>query len=381
MRKNAKEQVPASPSVACLKEIVLDSCRDLPLHAQLRMALERLIEERFEHESRFYSESQLISNLGVSQGTVRRALSELALRGVLEKRQARRTIVRKLPPEVAMRHLAVFLPDYSSPNVMKFLSHLNAKCMDRGVRMQPYYTHRGEHLLRAYDNLNFPARQGGVVLLENSPRATTELAAALGDKGYSCVVIDTLIEEPNYKYVGVSNASLVEIGLEYLTGLGHRRIALLVNEPEEKLTVQERIAAFEAWTTSRGGDLSTRIVHAGTQLWDDAYAAAQAAMPEVMAEPQPPTAIFAISDIGALAAINWLQQKGIRVPEEVSVMGTDGTDLGGMVHPTLTTLSSPVAEMIDAVFELLAEKEAKGRMVKFEPTLVARESTAPPRDR
>ena len=67
--------------------------------------------------------------LGVSQGTIRRALADLAARGLLEKRQARCTIVKKLSGLSGFFNLAVFLPDYSSPNAARFLGQLNgAKC-------------------------------------------------------------------------------------------------------------------------------------------------------------------------------------------------------------------------------------------------------------
>ncbi len=337
-----------------------------------------MIDDRFADQSRFYSESQLIGNLSVSQGTVRRALADLAVRGVLEKRQARCTIVRKKSAVTEFRHLAVFVPDYSSPNVAKFLGHLNAECLNRRMHMQPIYTQRGERLLTAYENLSFAAHEGGVVLLENSPRATKELAAAITDKGYDCVVIDALIQSVTFKSVSISNQSIVHLGLDHLVGLGHRCISLLVNEPEEKESVQERTAAFESWVAGSTVSLVPRIVHSGARLWDDPYAAAQAAMPEVMKGPNRPTAIFAVSDIGAIGAIKWLRENGYRVPEDVSVMGTDGLDLGAMIHPTLTTLARPMEEMTMAVFQLLSERHPAVRNLTFEPALLKRESTAAP---
>jgi len=366
------------PSTDVLRDIVLDNARDLPLHAQVRTALERLIQEHFDNDSRFFSESQLIQCLGVSQGTIRRALADLAAKGLLEKRQARCTIVKKLSGLSGFFNLAVFLPDYSSPNAGRFLGHLNGECLNRGVAMQPIYTHRGERLLKAYDNLRFGPHEGGIVLLENSQRATTELAAALGDKGYECVVIDTIVRGDSHKFVGVSNDAIMEIGLKHLYELGHRNIALLITEPEEKESVQERIKAFERWSTQFPEHVRSRIVHTGMHLWDDAYSAAQKSMDEVMDAADRPTAVFAVSDVGALGAIKSLQQKGYRIPEDVSVIGTDGLDLGNIIHPPLTTLSCPVQEMTQAVFHLLTDKSARPAHMTFRPTLLRRESTASP---
>ena len=368
----------AEPTTNYLREIVLDSNRDLPLHAQLRKALEQLIIEHFDDQSRFYSESQLISNLRVSQGTVRRALADLASRGMLEKRQARCTLVCKQSPSVSMRNLAVFLPDYTSQSVAKLLSHFNAECQNRGIRMQPIYTHRGERLIKAYNNLNFSPQEGGVVLLGNSPRATVELEAALGEKGYDCVVVGTVIKGSTGKFVGGSSDSIMKLGLRHLVDLGHRRIALMVNEPAELESIQERIRAFQAWVSASEQTLTTRVINAGAQLWDDAYEFAKKAMEEVMKSGEPPTAIFAVSDVGALGVIHWLQQRGYRVPLDISVMGIGGIKLGTMVHPTLTTIEAPAEEFTKGIFRLLTDPENSVRKLLLPPRLIARDSTAGP---
>lgn len=367
----------AAPSPKFLQDIVLDSNRDLPLHAQLRTALQRLIEERFLDNGKFYSESQLISSLKISQGTVRRALTDLAHQGLLEKHQARSTVVRKHSTVSSIKNLSVFLPDYSSQNGARFLSSISEECLNRGINVHPIYTHRGEHLLKAYDSLKFAAHEGWVMLLENSPRATTELAAALQGKGYNYVVIDTLTTGTSNKFVGTSNRAMMEIGLAHLVDLGHRRITLLVNEPEEKESVQQRIAAFQSWSSRCVEPLVARVAYSGTQLWDDAYVAAQKVMKEIMTGGEPPTAILAISDVGALGAIRWLQQQGLRVPEDISVMGTDGLALGEIVHPALTTLACPVKEITAAAFHLLSG-DRESRELIFQPKLLVRDSTSRP---
>jgi len=363
--------------MALLREIILDNDRDLPLHAQLRTSLERLIEKHFQDEGRFYSESQLIQELGVSQGTVRRALADLAHQGLLTKRPARGTLVRKPLQPTGLRHLAVFLPDYSSATVATFLTLLNAECLNRNISLAPIYTHKGERLLKAYSNLNFSPKEGSVVLLENSPRATQELTAVLEEKGYDCVIIGTLLRENASKFVGGCNQTLIEIGLEHLYELGHRRITLLVNEPEEKENVLERIRAFREVVTRYGGEIDGEVFSCHTQIWDDSYALVTPAMERIMRQPDPPTAIFGVSDVGALAAIKWLQVHDYRIPEEISVMGADGIDAGAMIHPSLTTTMHPHAEMTRAVFDLLSERQNHLSKLFLKPTLLVRESTGP----
>jgi LacI family transcriptional regulator len=367
------------PKLGHLRGIVLDNQRDMPLHAQLRTSLERLIKDNFEDQARFYSESQLIEALGVSQGTVRRALSDLSHQGILEKISARGTVVRKGGVEEGLKHLAVFLPDYSSSTVALFLTLLNAECMNRNITLIPIYTHKGERLLKAYSNLKFGPKEGSVVLLENSPRATIELTGALEEKGYDCVVIGTLLRDSTYKFVGGCNQTVMELGFRHLEELGHRNIVLLVNEPEEKENVQERIKAFEACARNSKYGMKARVVSCQAELWDDSYAIVETVMEEIVSGKDRPTAIFGVSDSGALAALKWLQRNGISVPDEISVMGADGVEMGAMIHPSLSTVHHPHEEMTQAVFDLLTEKETSVRKMFLRPTLEVRESTGVPR--
>ncbi|PTY03503.1 hypothetical protein DB346_06400 [Verrucomicrobia bacterium LW23] len=368
----------ALPSSELLRGIVLDDSRDLPLHAQLRGSLQRLILESFEDDNRFYSETQLVQHLGVSQGTVRRALADLATAGLLEKRPARGTLVRKASQNVKLKNLAVFLPDYSSPNVARVLTGLNKECLERGIALQPLYTHRGEQLSRAYEQLRFRPQEGAVILLSNSPAATTELVAALQDKSYDCVTIDTQLPDLPQHFVGVDISIGNELGLNHLRALGHRRIALLVNEPEEQENVRQRIRAFEAYAAAHP-EIQPSIWHGGIHLWESA-GAVESVMEQLWNSPERPTAIFAMSDIGALGATRWLQGRGVDVPGDISVLGFDGGNLGTLVHPALSTVEQPFEEMArTAIGILFAERSVKPKQVFLPPQLVVRESTSAPR--
>jgi LacI family transcriptional regulator len=365
------------PSGDLLREIVLDYTREMPLHAQLKTSLRRLIQDSFEDTSRFFSESQLVDHLRISQGTVRRALTDLAADGMLEKRPAKGTIVRKGAKEAGLRNLAIFLPEYFSSNITEVLTRINVECLKRQIHLQPLFTHKGESLLRAYKQLQFPPQDGAVVLLANSPMATAELMAALRDKGYDSITVDTLLDDPQQKFVGVDNKVGIAMGLDHLTSLGHRSIALLVNEPEALENIQERIAAFENYHRNNGLRLDAKVFRAGTHMWENSAAAALNVM-EVIWETKPrPTAIFAVSDSGAIPAIQWLLRRKIKVPEEVSVLGFDGSDFGAKIHPSLSTVANPFQAFSDAVFDLLDRKPTVDSRVFISPTLVVRESTGP----
>jgi len=97
---------------------------------------------------------------------------------------------------------------------------------------------------------------------------------------------------------------------------------------------------------------------------------------------EPPTAIFAANDAMALGAIDAARAHGLRVPEDISVVGFDDIPMASHVHPKLTTLRQPLAAIGDAaVQELLrriAGADAQQWRVEFPSTLIVRETTAPP---
>ncbi len=366
------------PDLELLQGVVLDQQRDTPLHAQLRSSLYRLIWDKFENNDRFYSETQLIAAFKISQGTVRRALADLVTTGLLERRPARGTLVRKPIGTEGLLNLAVFLPEWFSPNLNRILQLLNVECLKRGISLQPFYTHQGEHLIKAYEQLKFPPKDGAVVLLSNSSQATDELSAALEDKGYHFVVVDTQVRNTDRNFVGTSNEAGINIGMDYLTSLGHHKIALLVNEPEENENVRERTAAFERYVSQHAPVVETEIYHGGAHLWDNSSTAAVKLMETIWNSPRRPTAIFTISDYGAVAAITWLQKQGVKVPQEVSILGSDGSEIGGIIHPGLTSVAQPFEKISETIFEILGDRSTRARQVFLQPHLVYRESVAAP---
>jgi DNA-binding LacI/PurR family transcriptional regulator len=203
---------------------------------------------------------------------------------------------------------------------------------------------------------------------------TTELNAMLTARRYRVVTVDTMPVNFRGRYVGFDKRKAATMALDHLAELGHRRIMLLVNEPHDQLTVTRYVASFRRHADELGlGD--SNVVSCSPIRWKHAFDAAYNAMPEVWSAANRPTAIVAISGYGAMGALKWLAERGIRVPEDVCIVSGDDIPSVRFTHPSITAIADSAQELIDNTLEMLWNNEARETLL--EPVLVVRESTAP----
>ena len=165
-----------------------------------------------------------------------------------------------------------------------------------------------------------------------------------------------------------------ELAVDHLTSLGHRRIVHIHGEPGAGATA--RCDGFVAAMERRG--LEPLLVAGGFTEIDGAKGAQE------MLELDPlPTAVFAANDIAAMGIIQSLEDAGLSVPEDMSVVGYDNVDFTCLSQIQLTTIDQPrraIGTMaVELLLERLEEARTEARRVTVEPSLVVRRTTAPPR--
>jgi len=359
------------------QRVVIDRSRDTPLHAQLRRAMYAFIEEEFEHGQQFWTEQALIQKLDVSQITVRRALNDLVRDGVLLRRVAKGAIVLKEKPSQSDYRVNVVIPNYNSDTLSSLLENVASVCQERDRKMNVCYFPQGSEVTAIMRRLELGPEGERILLLANPPDSMNTLLDVLGERGYGVVAVETTMPHGRCAYAGIDDKAGVEVGLAHLMSLGHRRIAMLIGEPERMDSVILRRLAFERVMTD--ASLPVDVVSGGAKPWDNAYAVAYAAMSVLWDRPasEHPTAIFAVSDACAWAALKWLAERGVTVPGEVSVLGFNDDRLSRCTHPALTTLHWDGLQIARHALDLLDDTSSRAvRLVP--PQLILRESVGVP---
>ena len=164
---------------------------------------------------------------------------------------------------------------------------------------------------------------------------------------------------------------------EHLIELGHRRIAA-IGGPPEMMCSQERLAGHEAALIKAGIPRSRSLIRHGTFYVGSGRKAAA----ELVGLREPPTAIFAGSDEQARGVYDEAHTRGLRIPQDLSVVGFDDVDICEWMSPRLTTVHQPIDQMaalaIRTVFQDLPTSGEILPRMELSTHLVVRDSTAPP---
>jgi LacI family transcriptional regulator len=180
---------------------------------------------------------------------------------------------------------------------------------------------------------------------------------------------------PGVVSVGATNWHGGLAATRHLLELGHRRVAM-ISGPADMLCSQARVDGYRAALETAGVEVDPMLIRRGTFLVDSGHDQGHA----LLSLPDPPTAIFAGSDLMAFGVFEAARQRGLRVPEDLSVVGFDDLPLSKSAWPPLTTVRQPLQEMAAlATRTVLAMKRGEApesRRVELATDLIVRESTA-----
>ena len=217
----------------------------------------------------------------------------------------------------------------------------------------------------------------GVMLVASLSTADRQRISQLG---VPLVSVDPVGDfDADLQSFGANNWGGATIATQHLLDLGHRRIGTITG-PMRYLCSQERLAGYRATLERAGITPDPALV----QLGDFHFESAVRGAGELLQLDVPPTAIFAANDEQALGVYAAAQRHGMRVPEDLSVVGFDDVPMSQWVLPPLTTVGQPIRELAELATAALMRSAGGGlpgpssARTELPTTLVVRSSTAPP---
>ncbi|UJF18595.1 substrate-binding domain-containing protein [Vibrio sp. SS-MA-C1-2] len=187
------------------------------------------------------------------------------------------------------------------------------------------------------------------------------------------VVMDWGPESPHTDKIIDNTEHGSYLAIQHLIDMGHQKIGCITGQMD-KLTCKERMNGFYKAMSEADITINDSWLIEADFLCD----AASQAVDKLLEQTERPTAIFAFNDVMALAIISRLNQKGISVPEDISIIGYDNIDLSAYFSPPLTTVHQPKRRLgktaVELLFQRMKDKDHESRVFTMEPELVARQS-------
>jgi LacI family transcriptional regulator, galactose operon repressor len=223
-------------------------------------------------------------------------------------------------------------------------------------------------------------RIDGLIVVPVSDDSMGALKRGDGSRLSPAVLIDRGAEAPEFDTVRADCEAGGYAAARHLIDLGHRDIAILAHSKRLD-NVEQRIAGSRRALIEAGLEPRDRIVYGGQDL-----ESLRGAIELELNRADRPTAIFALTNVCALASIKAARSLGLEIPGDVSIVGFDDFDWMGALRPYLTTVAQPVDDFASAAWRLLMRRlkdETAGDIERIELpcTLKVRESTGPARPR
>lgn len=253
----------------------------------------------------------------------------------------------------------------------KFIAGVQSVLSQRGYSVQLQMAADVVAEIAIHESWIADGRVDGVILLD--PRVDDPRIEVLVALEFPTIVVGGEVETESMRSVQVDNAGAMQLVMEHLFGLGHRRVAHITGDQAFRHT-QQRMDSFAAFCIDKGIWGQTIAGNFDPQL-------AKEATRRLIGSPQPPTALVYDSEVMAIAGMSTLAELGVSVPADVSLVSWEDSTTCQVLHPTVTALNRnavtlgkiAAAEML----QLLAHKPVEHPLV--EAGIVHRESTAPPK--
>lgn len=212
----------------------------------------------------------------------------------------------------------------------------------------------------------------GIIL--SGPRQDDLEILKLRLEGFPIVMMGQL-PGSNIPFVDINAVDGAAAAVRHLTGLDHKRIAMITNAPMEYTSAQQRRAGYEKALQEAGLPLDCELVTEGNFT----PASGLTAMKELLSLAQRPTAVFVASDVVAMGAIQAIKRAGLNIPNDMAIVGFDDIPLAEYYNPALTTIRLPAYGLgwaaADRLIHMIQGEKPEPEGIILESKLIIRNSS------
>ncbi len=269
--------------------------------------------------------------------------------------------------------IAVLVPDLGTGYIGEIMRGIDAELGNFDYDLMLYTTHRTATKEADYvENLISGVVDGLLLVL---PRNPADYIGLLLKSKFPFVLIDHQGTGKECPGVGATNWQGAYQATEHLIGMGHTHIGFITGTMDLGAAM-DRLAGYKASLRTHHIPFRPELVYEGDFDQPDGYNGTL----KLLELPSPPTAIFASNDVMAFGAMDAVRSCGLRIPEDVSVVGFDNIPQSALVRPALTTVLQPLEHMgrvaTQILLDMLKDPGKKITRIELPTELIIRDSVS-----
>jgi len=267
--------------------------------------------------------------------------------------------------------ILVILQNISNPFYSKVVEGIEDLGHKHGYNIMICNTDSESERERSYLDLLVNRLVDGVILME--PEINSQELSQIGND-FPVVQCCEYIEGTDVPHISIDNVEAGYTAINHLIKLGHTRIGM-ISGYNRLLSAMQREEGYKQALKDAGLEYIQDLIKYGSYGFTGGLRATK----ELLQMKNTPTAIFAISDITAIGAIRAIKEEGLKIPEDIAVVGFDNTSIASMYDPQVTTISQPRYDLgkisMEMLLDLINKEPVTLREVYLEHELIIREST------
>lgn len=373
---------------------ITDTSSPIPLYYQVKkMIIGEIMRKNLKKGDLIPKEMDMCEKYDVSRITIRRAISELVSEKVLYRVSGVGTFVNDLTEKdfhvsEKDRQIALVVPDIEDLAISAIFSGIDDAAQKKDYEIITYSS--GRRIEKENYNLShlLQSNSTGAIIFPNWGTANAAHIFELKRQGFPFVLIDRYFRDIETDYVVTDNITGAADAVTHLIRLGHKRIGF-IGGPDNSAGNDRREGYIKA-LSKNGLVIDDTLI---AMLDKDTYSLPQVE-PEsggceeakrLLKMKNPPTAIFAASDGFAIGAMKAIKDMGLKIPDDVAVVGFDNLKYASLLEVPLTTVAQPFKEIGQKAIEILLDKiQDKNKalcQVILKPELIVRKSCGGARKR